>query len=85
MPAMDVLAPLPPGYMKAALARPEINCPMSASSSSHVYSTCSECVVSVVTANATPVVVRPHRFLDCKKECACFSGIKDKFSRPGLS
>ena len=32
MPAMDVLAPLPPGYIKAALARPEINCPMSASS-----------------------------------------------------
>lgn len=31
MPAMDALAPLPPGYMKAALARPEINCPMSAS------------------------------------------------------
>ena len=32
MPAMDMLAPLPPGYMKAALARPEINGPMSASS-----------------------------------------------------
>lgn len=31
MPAMDVLAPLPPGYMKAALARSEINYPMSAS------------------------------------------------------
>lgn len=32
MPAMAMLAPLHPGYLKAALARPEMNCPMSASS-----------------------------------------------------